>query len=186
MANSTLGTALVTDAASRIGAIYADRLARRGYDLLLVARDRRRLHDLSTRLAEETGRTINVVAADLSENADLERIESLLRSNSGISLLVNSASAGAAAPPSDSDVGKIDDMIALNVRALTRLSSAAIPGFITRGGGTIINVASAPSIAPEILSGAYAGTRAFVAALSLLLHKELAAKNVRVQSWEIG
>jgi uncharacterized protein len=178
----TRGTAMVTGASSGTGAIYTDRLARRGYDLVLVARNRDRLHDLAKRLAEETGRTVKVVAADLGEKADLGRIETLLRSDLSISLLVNNAGVGGVGPLLESDVDKMDDMIALNVRALTRLTYAAVPGFVARGGGTIINIASGCGIAPEILNGVYGGTKAFVLALSLSLHKELAGKNMRVQA----
>ncbi len=73
-------------------------------------------------------------------------------------------------------------MIALNVTALTRLTYAAVPEFVARGGGTIINIASVFGIAPEIFNGVYGGTKAFVLALSLSLHKELTGKNVRVQA----
>lgn len=186
MTNPSKGTAMVTGATSGIGVIYADRLARRGYDLVLVARNRERLNDLAKRLTEETGRMVKVVAANLCETADLGRIETLLRSDPSISVLVNNASIAVADPPLESDVDKMDDMIALNVRALTRLTCAAVPGFVIREGGTIINVASGGAIAPEILNGVYAGTKAFVLALSLWLHKELADKNVHVQFWEIA
>jgi hypothetical protein len=185
MTNSAKGTAMVTAASSGIGGIYADRLARRGYDLVLVARERERLHDLAKRLTEETGRTIKVIVADFGEKADLGMIETLLRSDLSISLLVNNANVGVSGPLAEFDVDKMEDMIALNVRALTRLTCAAVPGFVSRGGGTIINIASG-AIAPEILNGVYAGTKAFVLALSLSLHKELADKNVRVQFWEIA
>ena len=123
-----------------------------------------------------------VTAASAS---DLGRIEALLRSDLGISLLVNNAGVGVAGPLAESDVDKMGDMIALNVRALTRLACAAVPGFVSRGGGTIINIASG-AIAPGILNGVYAGTKAAVLAMSMSLHKELADKNVRVQFWEIA
>ena len=66
--------------------------------------------------------------------------------------------------------------------ALTRLTYAAVPGLVARGGGTIINAASVVGIAPEVLDGVYGGTKAYVLALSLSLHKELAEKNVPVQA----
>lgn len=122
------GTALVTGASSGIGAIYADRLARRGYNLILVARNRERLEALAQRLSRETGRTIEIVAADLNDKADLGRIETLLDTDPGITLLVNNAGVGATGPLLGSDVDKMDDMIGLNVRALTRLTYAAVPG----------------------------------------------------------
>ncbi|MGO8911058.1 MAG: SDR family NAD(P)-dependent oxidoreductase [Bradyrhizobium sp.] len=182
MTTSTKGAALVTGASSGIGAIYADRLARRGYDLILVARNRGRLDGLAKRLRDETGREVEVVTADLNNKVDLGRIEKLLRTDGRITLLVNNAGVGATAPLLGSDVDKMDDMITLNVGALTRLTYAAAPGFVARGGGTIINIASIVGVAPEILNGVYGGTKAFVLALSQSLHKELADKNVRIQA----
>jgi uncharacterized protein len=182
MTTSVKGIALVTGASSGIGAVYADRLARRGYDLILVARNRGRLDGLAKRLAGATGKTAEVVAADLNDKADLRRIETLLRSDAGITMLVNNAGVGALGPLLESDVDKMDDMIELNVTALTRLTYAAAPRFVARGGGTIINIASVVGVAPEILNGVYGGTKAFVLAFSLSLHKELAEKSVRIQA----
>ncbi len=142
------GTAVVTGASSGIGAIYADRLARRGYDLLLVARRRRRLDGLAKYLRDTTGRSIEVVAADLNDAVDLAGIETILRDGADIRMLVNNAGIGATGPFLSSDIGKMCDMIALNVTALTRLTYAAAPGLAFRG-GTIINIASAEGIAPE-------------------------------------
>jgi short-subunit dehydrogenase len=180
--SSSKGSALITGASSGIGAVYADRLARRGYDLILVARNRGRLDDLAKRLNDETGRTVRVVAADLNDKVDLARIETLLRTDAGITVLVNNAGVAAVMPLLNSDVDAMDDMITLNVRALTRLTYAAAPGFVERGGGTIINIASVVGIAPESLNGVYGASKAYVIALSQSLHKELAAKNVRIQA----
>ena len=182
MSTSTKGKALVTGASSGIGAIYADRLAHRGYDLILVARNQGRLEALAKRLAGETGRKIETVTVDLNDKADLRRVEALLRNDAEITALVNNAGVGAVGSLLESNIDKMDDMIALNVSALTRLTYAAVPGFVARGGGTIINVASVVGIAPEVLNGVYGGTKAYVLALSLSLHKELADKNVRVQA----
>jgi short-subunit dehydrogenase len=175
------GTALITGASSGIGAVYADRLARRGYDLILVARNRERLDDLAKRLNDDTGRTVRVVAADLNDKVDLARVETLLRT-AGITVLVNNAGVAAVTPLLDSNVDAMDDMITLNVRALTRLTYAAAPGLVARGGGAIVNIASIVGIAPERLNGVYGASKAYVIALSQSLHKELADKNVRVQA----
>jgi short-subunit dehydrogenase len=176
------GTALVTGASSGIGAIYADRLAKRGHDLILVARNKERLASLARRLTHETGRKVETVEADLASAAGLRRVEDILRSHAGISLLVNNAGAGAAGPLVASDVDKMDDMIRLNVTALTRLTYAVVPGFIARGNGTIINISSIVAIAPELLNGVYGGTKAFVLAFSHSLIHELADKGIRVQA----
>jgi short-subunit dehydrogenase len=176
------GTALITGASSGIGAIYADRLARRGYNLILVARNRERLDKLARRLADETGQTIEVIAADLGDKSDLARVESVLRTDSSITLLINNAGLGATAPLLASDVDKMTAMIDLNVTALTRLTYAAVPGFVAREGGSIINIASIVGIAPEILNGVYGATKAFVLAFSRSLNHELADKKIRVQA----
>jgi short-subunit dehydrogenase len=181
-ASKPLGTALITGASTGIGAIYADRLAKRGYDLILVARNRERLDTLAKRLAAETGRGIEIVTADLSDKADLGRIETLLRTDTRITMLVNNAGVAAIAPLLDSDVEKMDDMITLNVRALTRLTYAVVPGLVARGGGIIVNIASVVAIAPEALNGVYGASKAYVLALSQSLHKELAAQGVRIHA----
>src|SRR5262245_316989 len=179
---ATKGTALITGASSGIGAIYADRLAKRGYDLILVARNKERLATLARRISGDTGRVVQTVEADLTSAADLQRVEHILRTDAGISLLVNNAGVGATAPLLASNVDKMDDMIRLNVTALMRLTYAAVPGFVDRGGGTIINISSIVAISPEALNGAYGGTKAFVLAFNHSLAHELADKGVRVQA----
>jgi short-subunit dehydrogenase len=175
------GTALITGASTGIGAIYADRLAKRGHDLILVARNKERLASLARRIANGTGRKVETVEADLTSPADLKRVEDILRTNAGISMLVNNAGVGATAPLVASDVDKMEDMIRLNVTALMRLTYAAVPGFVARGNCTIINISSIVAIAPERLNGIYGGTKAFVLALTHSLGHELADKGVRVQ-----
>jgi short-subunit dehydrogenase len=182
MSTTTKGTALITGASAGIGAIYADRLAKRGYDLILVARDKTRLGGLAQRLRSSTGRSVDSVAADLNDKADLAKVEAILRANPDITLLVNNAGVGAAAPLLNADVEKMDDMIRLNVGALTRLTYAAAPSFVARGAGTIINISSIVAISPETLNSVYGGSKAYVLAFSLSLHHELAGKGVRVQA----
>jgi uncharacterized protein len=176
------GTALITGASSGIGAIYAERLARRGYDLILVARNRERLSDLARRLTDATGRSVQVFPADLGDATELASVETLLRTDHSISMLVNNAGFGAATPLLQSDVARMSEMISLNVNALTRLTYAAVPGFVERGNGTVINIASIVAVAPELLNGVYGGTKAYVLAFTRSLHHELADKGVRVQA----
>ncbi|MDP9916811.1 short-subunit dehydrogenase [Variovorax boronicumulans] len=181
-ANPNKGTALITGASSGIGAVYADRLARRGFDLILVARNRERLAAVAAKLSDETGRKVEVLPADLSDRKDIASVEAVLRTRGDITLLVNNAGFGAAAPLLGSDIDKMEDMIELNVSALTRLTYAAVPGFVERGGGTLVNIASIVAISPETLNGVYGGTKAFVLALSQSLQHELKDKGVRVQA----
>lgn len=180
--NSLKGTALVTGASSGIGAVYADRLARRGFDLILVARNRERLEALAAKLVRETGRKVEVLPADLTNRQDIAQVEAALRTRGDITMLVNNAGFGAAAPLLASDVDKMEEMIALNVSVLTRLTYAAVPGFVERGTGTLVNIASIVAISPETLNGVYGGSKAFVLALSQSLQHELKDKGVRVQA----
>ncbi|MCH4548995.1 SDR family oxidoreductase [Rhizobium sp. WYCCWR 11279] len=176
------GTALVTGASSGIGAVYAHRLAKQGYDLIIVARNGERLKALASGLTEETGRTVETVVADLGNTADLARVEGVLKQDRSITLLVNNAGVGGTAPLLAADVDKMQKMIELNVTALMRLTYAAAPGFVARGGGTIINIASIVAIAPERLNGVYGATKAFVLAFSQSLKHELTEKNIRIQA----
>lgn len=176
------GTALITGASSGIGAVYADRLARRGYDLILVARNRERLATLANRITTETHRNVEIVDADLGDKDGLAAVETKLRQDATITLLVNNAGVGTHTPLLDSDVDAMSRMIDLNVSALTRLTYAAVPGFVSRGKGAVINISSIVAIAPEILNGVYGGSKAFVLAFSQSLHHELADKGVQVQA----
>lgn len=181
MAQEHKGTALVTGASSGIGAIYAHRLAKQGYNLILVARNGERLKALASRLTDETGRTVETLSADLGKKDDLAKVEKVLKEDQSITMLVNNAGFGGTAPLLASDVDKMQEMIELNVTALTRLTYVAVPGLVARGGGTIINIASIVAIAPEVLNGVYGGSKAFVLAFSQSLKHELADKNIRVQ-----
>ena len=180
--DNTRGTALVTGASSGIGAVYADRLARRGFDLILVARNRSRLDALAERLTRETGRKVEILVADLTSTPDLRRVEERLKADSSITLLVNNAGLGATASVLDADPDQIDTMIQLNVVALGRLTHAVAPGFVARGGGTLINIASIAALSPELLNGSYSGSKAFVVNFSQSLHHELGGKGVQVQA----
>src|SRR2546426_12517560 len=183
MANSSnKGAAVVTGASSGIGAVYADRIAKRGYDLILVARNEARLNSLSTRLTSETRRSIQVLPADLNNRTDLAKVEATLRDDPSITLLVNNAGTASVAPLLNADVEKVEEMIALNVTALTRLTYAAAPAFVARGKGTIINIGSVVGISPEALNGVYGATKAYVIALSHSLQHELAGKGIRIQA----
>lgn len=181
-ANGSAGTALITGASGGIGAVYADRLARRGFDLILVARNVDRLQAVATRIADESGRSVDVVVADLGTKAGLSRVEAVLRDDASLTMLVNNAGFGAVAPLVNSDVDKMEELIAVNITALTRLTYAAVPGFVARGRGTIINIASIVAIAPELLNGVYGASKAYVLALTQSLQHELADKGIRSQA----
>ncbi|MEI7711899.1 MAG: SDR family oxidoreductase [Rhodospirillales bacterium] len=180
-------TALVTGASAGIGAVYAERLARRGHDLILVARDEARLIRLAERLRLETGRAVEVLIADLSERTSLLRVERRLRDDASIAMLVNNAGIAIAGPMLGSDVDRLEGMVDLNITAPLRLAHAAVAGFVAHGQGTriqgtLINVASVLALAPERFNATYSGTKAFLLNLSLALQTELANTGIRVQA----
>ena len=175
------GTAVITGGSSGIGALYADRLASRGYDLVLIARSADKLERVADRISSKTGRKVEIFPADLSDPLDIARVELLLSRNSDITLFINNAGFGATSPLIDSDVDAMSAMISLNVEALTRLTYAIVPKFIERGAGTIINIASVVALNPELLNGVYGATKAYVVALSQSLRSELEGTGVKVQ-----
>jgi short-subunit dehydrogenase len=122
MNKQPMGLAVITGASSGIGAVYADRLARRGYDLLLVARNQERMADLAKKLVSETGGNVEILAAELTDSNHLAKLERILREDSRVTLLVNNAGVGATEPLLNSNVAAMSRMIALNVEALTRLN----------------------------------------------------------------
>ena len=182
MATQQLGTALVTGASTGIGAVYADRLARRGYDLVLVARDEARLAALAERLRSETGSKVEWLKADLTAKADLAEVERRLREDRSLTLLVNNAGMSVSGTLLEGDIDRFQTMIELNVVAPTRLAAAAARNFVTRKTGAIVNIASVLALAPELFNGSYSGTKAYVLNLSLSLQKELAPSGVKVQA----
>jgi short-subunit dehydrogenase len=177
-----LSKVLVTGASSGIGATYADRFARRGHELVLVARDETRMHALARRLEQETGVAVEVLKADLTSSADLSRVEARLREDKRIGVLVNNAGMAAHGTFADPHIDDIERLLQLNVTALTRLVAAVVPRYLRQGGGTIINIASVVALAPELPLGAYGATKAYVLALSQNLQNELGPRGIFVQA----
>ncbi|WP_455872738.1 SDR family NAD(P)-dependent oxidoreductase [Rhizobium yanglingense] len=182
MSRSSLGTALVTGASSGIGATYADRLAKRGYDLLLVARDASRLHALAEKLTAERGIKAEVLPADLTEREDVRKVEQRLRQDEDITLLVNNAGIGPKGTLLDDDIDYLETMIELNVVAVNRLGIAAAQTFAKCGKGAIINIASVVALVAERFNGTYSATKAFVLNLTQAINAEAGPKGVKVQA----
>lgn len=176
------GKALITGASTGIGAVYADRLAKRGYDLVVIARNEKQLQELASRLKGETGRSVEVLAADLTKEGDLKRVEEKLAGDADITLLINNAGIAANAKLAEHDLKSIDDIIKLNVVVPTHLASVAAKAFAGRRRGTIVNLSSVLALAPEISNATYAGSKAYVLALTQTLNAELAESGVRVQA----
>jgi short-subunit dehydrogenase len=175
-------TVLITGASSGIGATYADRFARRGHDLVLVARDKERMEALAARLRDETGVAIDIQQADLTNLGELAVVETRLRDDRRIGVLVNNAGAALGGPfvaQSADDVGRL---VALNTTAVVRLASAVAPRFAEAGEGAIVNISSVVGLAPEFGMSVYGATKAFVTFLSQGLSLELGPKGVYIQA----
>jgi short-subunit dehydrogenase len=176
------GTALITGASTGIGAVYADRLARRGYDLVLVARDQARLEALATRLRAETGRTVDILTADLAVPAKLAAVQQRVENDPSLTLLVNNAGISLNGSLLENGSAELERLIAVNITAATLLASAAGKAFVRRRNGTIINIASVLALAPEVLDGVYSGSKAFILNLSLSLAEKVRGSGVHVQA----
>lgn len=173
---------LITGASSGIGAVYADRFAKRGHDLVLVARNHDRMISLAARLHAEHGVAVDVIAADLTDDCDLRAVEARLHEDARIGILVNNAGAAPAGKFLDHVTEDVTSIINLNVLALTRLAMAAAPRFVAAGDGAIINISSVLGLIAEIGYTVYGATKAYVLFFSQSLHFELGPKGVYVQA----
>lgn len=181
MSTTSRKIAVVTGASSGIGAVYADRLAQRGYDLVLVARREDRLQSLAASLAAAHGVHAEPLVADLATEAGQAKVAQLLATNPAISVLVNNAGLARLGPVGDSADEDLSSQLALNIQALTKLTRAVLPGFKQRKQGTLINIASVLGLHSLPISAVYSGTKAFVVAFSNGLAQELEGSGVRVQ-----
>jgi uncharacterized protein len=176
------GTVVITGASTGIGAVYADRFAKRGYDLLLVARDAKRLKDLAAKLSSQNGIKVETFPADLTSKSDLLKLEQRLQADKSISILVNNAGVGGTKSLIDSSIDELESMIFLNVTALTRLAAAVLPNLIAKKTGAVINISSIVAVNPEVLNGTYSGTKAYVLSFTQSLFKTLENTGVQVQA----
>lgn len=179
---SDLPSVLITGASTGIGATYADRFARRGHDLVLVARNKARLDAVATRLREETGVKIDIIQADLTEIPEIEAVETRLREDRTIGVLINNAGGNLPGGFVDQTSEDMARLVALNTTAVLRLASAVAPRFAEAGTGAIVNISSVVGLAPEFGMTVYGATKAFVTFLSQGLSLELGPKSVYVQA----
>jgi short-subunit dehydrogenase len=172
--------ALVTGASAGIGRSFTMALADRGHDLVLVARDAARLEALGKELHDAYGASSEVLAADLSDGAQLRTVEARLADRERpVDVLVNNAGFGTYGHFADLPIDREEQEIRLNVLALTRLTHAALPGMIERGRGGVLNVASIAGYQPTPLNATYGATKAFVCSFTEALHEELKGTGVR-------
>jgi uncharacterized protein len=173
-------TALVTGPTSGIGAAFARQLARRGYDIVLVARDERRLRELAADLERDHGVATEVIVADLSDRADLAGVEKRVADPARpVDLLVNNAGFGHKRPFLDNSVEDEQQMLDLLVTAVLRLSHAALGAMVERGSGSIVNVSS---VAGFLSRGTYGAAKAYVTSMSQWADATYRGRGVRVMA----
>jgi len=175
------GVALVIGASSGIGAAFAHRLAAQGFDVVLVARREGRLRALAAEVNRGHGVTADVIVADLSRPADVERVEARIARGRPVEVLINNAGFGTVGYFWEIDLGRQLDMIQVHVGASVRLIRAVLPGMISRGRGSIINVSSLAAFVPTPGNATYSATKAYLTIFSEALNKELRGTGVKVQ-----
>lgn len=180
MTNPT--TVLITGASTGIGATYAERFAQRGHSLVLVARDKNRLDALAAQLREKHRVSVGVLQADLTQSDDLTAVETRLRDDASIGILVNNAGAAQSGSFLEQSPDSVAQLVTLNTTALVRLASAIAPRLAQAGDGAIINIGSVVGLAPEFGMTVYGATKAFVLFLSQGMSLELTPKGVYVQA----
>ena len=181
MTEQTAGTAVVTGASSGIGLEYAEQLAKRGFDLFLVARRTDRLSELATRLQSRYGSRVTTVVADLSKAGEVQRVVDVVRADPAITMVVNNAGIMLMGPATDATPDQIDTLLRINIDALVRLSLAALTRFKAKGGGTLINIGSVLGFAGYPGTSAYSATKAFVLSFTRGLQAEHADSTVKIQ-----
>ena len=182
MTESNRQLAVVTGATAGIGKEFCEQLARKGYDLLVVARDGNRLEELRRSLESRHGVSVDVFPADLTVDDDVTRLVGLLSASPGLVLLVNNAGFGTRGPLVDASPAQQEAMVRLHVLAPMRLSQAALPGLVRRGGGAIINVSSVASFMYSAGNVNYCATKAYLTTFSEGLATEVEGAGVRIQA----
>ena len=175
--------ALITGASSGIGAEFARRLAARGMHLVLTARRRDLLEKLVTELYTAHGTKCEVIVCDLADPTQPRQLlDEVARRGITLELLVNNAGVGHVAEIVNTDVDRIQEMIRLNIGALTELTYGVLPEMLARGHGAIINVSSVAAFQPVAYMGAYAATKAYALHFSEALWAEAREKGVTVMA----
>lgn len=179
--------ALITGASAGIGAAFAERLAHDQYDLILVARRKERLDALAKKLHTSQHVNVEAIAADLTKPEELRIVEKRAE-DTPLDLLINNAGFGGYMPFASLDPDRAEELIRLQVIAVTRVTRAALPGMISRGHGAIINVSSRLAFSGTMPSpplpkrAVYAATKAYINTFSEILQNELDGTGVKVQA----
>ncbi|MDQ0405839.1 SDR family oxidoreductase [Streptomyces sp. NBC_01723] len=177
-------TALITGSTAGIGAAFARRLAADGHNLVLVARDTKRLHEQATELHDRHGIEAEVLTADLSTDAGIEAVASRLgERRHPVDLLINNAGFGNKGKFLDVSMADELTMLKVHCEAVLRLTSAAVEAMRERGRGGVVNVASVAAFVPR---GTYGASKAWVVQFTQGVAKDLAGSGVRLMALAPG
>ncbi|WP_315750798.1 MULTISPECIES: SDR family oxidoreductase [unclassified Bradyrhizobium] len=182
MTGTTVRKAIVTGASTGIGAVYARKLAERGYDLITVARNAERLEAVAGRIRKESGRTVEIVVADLSKREAVLKLAERIGADPAIAFLVNNAGLSTPGGMLQGSLADAEELIAVNVTAPTLLSIAAAKAFAEHGGGTVVNISSVTAFVPEMFDGAYSGSKNYLINLTISLAGKTQGSGVRFQA----
>lgn len=182
MKATAIEKAIVTGASTGIGAIYARKLAERGYDLIIVARNAERLEANANRLRKETGRQVEVIVADLSNSIEILKLAERITEDKAVTFLVNNAGISIEGGVLQNTLADAEGLIAVNITAPTLLSIAAAKAFAERRGGAVVNISSVTAFAPEMFDGAYSGSKNYLINLTVSLAGSTKDAGVRFQA----
>jgi len=173
--------ALITGASSGIGAAFARQLAERGFDLCITGRRSENLESIAAELREKHKVRVDVLVADLVTNDGIGKVETWIKANPSLTLLINNAGFGVRGLFANKLPEKYAEMITVHVTAAMRLTSAALPEMIKANRGAVINVSSVTAFMPLAGNAVYAGTKAFLNAFTQSLSFELKDTGVKMQ-----
>jgi short-subunit dehydrogenase len=176
------GLAVVTGATAGIGREFAMQLAGRGQDLLVVARDGARLEALAAELEGRFKVRVEPFAADLSREAEIDRLAGRIAGTSELSLLVNNAGFGTRGTLLEADPERQAQMLRLHTMAPMKLTTAALPALVRRKSGAVINVSSVASFIYSVGNANYCATKAYLTTFTEGIAAELAGTGVQAQA----
>jgi short-subunit dehydrogenase len=179
---ATRPLAVVTGASAGIGKVFCERLAARGYDLIVVARDGNRLESLKQELEQRHGIAVEVFPADLTIDTDVSLVAERLTRSPQLALLVNNAGFGTRGTLADASPAQQEAMLRLHTMAPMRLTQAALPVLLQSGRGGVVNVSSVASFLSSAGNVNYCATKAYLTNFSEGLAAEVAGTGVRVQA----
>ena len=175
-----MAIALITGATAGIGAQYARLLAREGFDLILVARDKKRLSTTAKTLSKEFGIKVDLLPADLTKPVQLEKVRSRLGDvKKPVDVLINNAGFGINKSFLESEIKAEQELLDVLVTAPMRLTHAVLPVMLQRNSGIVVNVSS---VASWIAGGTYSAAKSYLTVLTESLHTELRSTKVKISA----